>query len=249
MKADPTAQLRLLDLQGVDSEVDQLRHRLRNLPQEAEIKELTRSRGVTLGKLRDQQIVVDDLAAAQEKADADVEQVKARRRRDQERIDSGAIANPKDIERMQHEMATLERRISVLEDEELEVMEQLDEAQGLLRRLQEEMHATDERLAELTDARDVQAGEVKAELALVETRRSPIVAEVPDDLLALYEKLRASKGGVGAAALRARQCGGCMLTLDPSELARIKGLGDDEVVRCEECQRILVRTSESGLGA
>ncbi|NYJ00984.1 hypothetical protein HNR19_001682 [Nocardioides thalensis] len=249
MKADPNAQLKLLDLQGVDSEVDQLRHRLGNLPQEAEIKELTRSRGVTLGKLRDQQIVVDDLAAAQEKADADVEQVKARRQRDQQRIDSGAIANPKDIERMQHEMETLERRISVLEDEELEVMEQLEEAQGLLRRLQEEMHATDERLAELTGARDVQAGEVKAELALVETRRAPIVAELPDDLLALYEKLRASKGGVGAAALRARQCGGCMLTLDPSEIARIKGLGDDEVVRCEECQRILVRTSESGLGA
>nr|WP_246304318.1 C4-type zinc ribbon domain-containing protein [Nocardioides thalensis] len=226
-----------------------MRHRLGNLPQEAEIKELTRSRGVTLGKLRDQQIVVDDLAAAQEKADADVEQVKARRQRDQQRIDSGAIANPKDIERMQHEMETLERRISVLEDEELEVMEQLEEAQGLLRRLQEEMHATDERLAELTGARDVQAGEVKAELALVETRRAPIVAELPDDLLALYEKLRASKGGVGAAALRARQCGGCMLTLDPSEIARIKGLGDDEVVRCEECQRILVRTSESGLGA
>lgn len=248
MKADPNAQLKLLDLQGVDSEVDQLRHRLGSLPQEAEIKELTRSRGATLGKLRDQQIVVDDLAAAQEKADADVEQVKARRQRDQQRIDSGAIANPKDIERMQHEMATLERRISVLEDEELEVMEQLEEAQALLRRLQEEMHATDERLAELTEARDVQAGEVKAELAVVETRRSPIVAELPDDLLALYEKLRAAKAGVGAAALRARQCGGCMLTLDPSELARIKALGDDEVVRCEECQRILVRTSESGLG-
>lgn len=249
MKADPNAQLKLLDLQGVDAEVDQLRHRLGNLPQEAEIKELTRSRGVTLGKLRDQQIVVDDLVAAQEKADADVEQVKARRQRDQQRIDSGAIANPKDIERMQHEMETLERRISVLEDEELEVMEQLEEAQDQLRRLQEEMHATDERLAELTEARDVQAGEVKAELALVETRRSPIAGELPDDLLALYEKLRAGKGGVGAAALRARQCGGCMLTLDPSELARIKALGDDEVVRCEECQRILVRTSESGLGA
>lgn len=249
MKADPNAQLKLLDLQGVDAEVDQLRHRLGNLPQEAEIKELTRSRGVTLGKLRDQQIVVDDLVAAQEKADADVEQVKARRQRDQQRIDSGAIANPKDIERMQHEMETLERRISVLEDEELEVMEQLEEAQDRLRRLQEEMHATDERLAELTEARDVQAGEVKAELALVETRRSPIVGELPDDLLALYEKLRAGKGGVGAAALRARQCGGCMLTLDPSELARIKAHGDDEVVRCEECQRILVRTSESGLGA
>ncbi len=248
MKADPNAQLKLLDLQAVDAEVDQLRHRLARLPQEAEIVELTRSRGRTLGQLRDQQIVVDDLTTAQEKADADVEQVKARRKRDQDRMDAGQISNPKDLERMQHEMETLERRISVLEDEELEVMEQLEEAQAQLRRLQEEMHGTEERLAALTEARDQQAGEVTAELTVVATRRDPLVAELPADLLALYEKLRTAKGGIGAAALRARQCGGCMISLDPSELARIKTLATDEVVRCEECQRILVRTTESGLG-
>jgi uncharacterized protein len=248
VKADPNAQLKLLDLQAVDAEVGQLRHRLGHLPQDVEIAELTRARGRTLGELRDQQIVVDDLVTAQEKADADVEQVKARRARDQHKMDSGAVSNPKDLERMQHEMETLQRRISVLEDEELEVMEQLEEAQVTLRRLQEEMHATDERLAELNGAREGLAGEIKAELAIVETRRDPLVADVPDDLLALYEKLRAAKGGIGAAALRARQCGGCMISLDPSELARIKTLADDEVLRCEECQRILVRTSESGLG-
>jgi predicted nucleic acid-binding Zn-ribbon protein len=59
--------------------------------------------------------------------------------------------------------------------------------------------------------------------------------------------LREQKGGVGAAELRARQCGGCRLGLDASELSRIRGLPEDEVVRCEECQRILVRTEESGL--
>ncbi len=247
MKADPIAQAKLLDLQAVDAQVDQLRHRLAHLPQAAEIADLTRSRGATLGRLRDQQIVVDDLAVAQAKADADVEQVKARRKRDRDRMDAGQISNPKDLERMQHELETLERRITVLEDEELEVMEQVEEAQHLLRRLQEEMHATDERLAALTAARDEQAGEIEAELATVAAGREPLLAEVPADLLALYEKLRAAKGGVGAAELRARQCGGCMLSLDPSELARIKVLGEDEVVRCEECQRILVRTSESGL--
>jgi uncharacterized protein len=73
------------------------------------------------------------------------------------------------------------------------------------------------------------------------------VAAIPADLLALYDRLRANKGGVGAAELRARQCGGCMLTLDNADLADIRGKADDEVVRCEQCQRILVRTSESGL--
>ena len=65
--------------------------------------------------------------------------------------------------------------------------------------------------------------------------------------MALYERLREQKGGVGAALLRARQCGGCQLTLDASEIARIKAAPVDEVLRCEECQRILVRTEESGV--
>jgi predicted nucleic acid-binding Zn-ribbon protein len=69
---------------------------------------------------------------------------------------------------------------------------------------------------------------------------------MPEDLMALYERLREQKG-IGAALLRARQCGGCNMTLDASELSRIKAAPADEVIRCEECQRILVRTDESGL--
>ena len=65
-------------------------------------------------------------------------------------------------------------------------------------------------------------------------------------LLALYEKIRESSGA-GAAMLRARRCEGCRLELNPQELQRIRSAADDEVVRCEECRRILVRTGESGL--
>jgi predicted nucleic acid-binding Zn-ribbon protein len=77
--------------------------------------------------------------------------------------------------------------------------------------------------------------------------RAPVASGLPEDLVALYDRLRAQKGGVGAAALRARECGGCRLSLDNAELAVIKSAASDEVIRCEECQRILVRTAESGL--
>ena len=89
--------------------------------------------------------------------------------------------------------------------------------------------------------------DIDAELAKLAAERGPIVEGMPADLLALYDRLRAAKGGVGAAALRARQCSGCMLSLDNAELAVIRSASTDEVLRCEECQRILVRTSESGL--
>lgn len=247
MKADPSAQLKLLDVQSLDSRADQLRHQRRTLPELAEIDQLSATRAERADQARDQQIVVDDLTAAQKKADADVEQVKARKAKDQQRLDQGLVGNAKDLERLQHELTSLDRRIATLEDEELEVMEQLEQAQQMLEGLQRQVAEADDRLAELTEVRDRRFAEIDAELEKVTAERSPMAAELPDDLLALYDRLRESKGGVGAAELRARQCGGCRLTLDNAELSQIRSTAEDQVVRCEECQRILVRTPESGL--
>ncbi|WP_183096166.1 zinc ribbon domain-containing protein [Nocardioides stalactiti] len=247
MKADPAAQLRLLDLQKLDAAADQLRHQRAHLAEDAELATLAVRRADVLGRSRDQQIVVDDLTSAQEKADADVEQVKARRKRDQDRMDQGLISNPKDLERMQHELETLERRITTLEDEELAVMEDLEAAQSELTVMQTDLAETDERIVALTEARDEKRAAIDADLARIGDERGPVVEDVPADLLALYDKLRTNKNGVGAAELRARQCGGCMLSLDAADLSDIRAKAEDEVVRCEQCQRILVRTSESGL--
>ncbi|TYL49555.1 hypothetical protein FXB39_12705 [Nocardioides sp. BGMRC 2183] len=247
MKAEPSAQLRLLELQEVDSLVDQLRHQRANPPQAEEIATLTARRTETQGWIRDQQIAVDDLTTAQEQADRDVEQVKARRKRDQDRIDAGLVGNPKDLERMQHELESLERRITTLEDEELEVMERLEEAQTGLNRLRSDLDELEQRLTALVTEREQETGALDERIAEAAERRSPIAEVIPADLLALYEKLRGTRNGVGAALLRARRCGGCMLTLDAAEIAAIRGRAADDVVRCEECSRILVRNEESGL--
>ncbi|MFL6001839.1 MAG: zinc ribbon domain-containing protein [Nocardioides sp.] len=162
-------------------------------------------------------------------------------------MDRGLVNNPKDLERMQHELVSLERRITALEDEELEVMERLEEAQHALDSLLGQLRAADERLVALGEARDRQVLEIDEELAKVTAERDPSAADIPAELLALYDRLRKNKGGVGAAPLRARQCGGCRLSLDNAELAVIRNAPSDEVIRCEECQRILVRTAESGL--
>ena len=234
-------------MQELDSRADQLRHRRTNLPELAEIAQLQQTRAELDGQSRDARIVVDDLTVEQKKIDSDVEHVKARRVRDHDRMDQGLVSNPKDLERMQHELVSLERRITSLEDEELEVMQRLEDAQRDLDSLLEQVRSTDERLVSLGESRDRQLAEIDKELAELDADRGPTVADIPDDLLALYDRLRQHKGGVGAAPLRARQCGGCRLSLDNAELAVIRKAPSDEVIRCEECQRILVRTSESGL--
>jgi uncharacterized protein len=247
VKADPSAQVRLLDLQDLDSRADQLRHQRRSLPEHAQLSELSEARTRIDGQAQDARISVDDLTAEQAKVDADVEQVKARRERDQQRIDQGLVSNPKDIQRMQQEMVSLERRITSLEDDEIEVMERLEEAQLTLDTLTGELTDTDKQIEETTAARDAKIAEIDQSLGDLDTQRSPLTAELPSDLLALYDRLRETRGGVGAALLRARRCEGCMLDLDNAELATIRGAADDDVIRCEECTRILVRTAESGL--
>ena len=247
MKADPFAQLKLLDVQELDARTDLLRHQLRTLPELAEIDRLSAQRRDLDDQARDARIAVDDLTVEQRKVDADVEQAKARRERDQQRMDQGLVSNPKDLQRMQQEMESLRRRITSLEDDELEVMERLEEAQQALDRLTTQLAETDARLAELSAAREQKAAALESSLADVAGRRGPVVADLPADLLTLYDRLRESKGGVGAALLRARRCEGCNLDIDNAELAQIRSAPSDTVIRCEECSRILVRTSESGL--
>ena len=247
MKADPSAQVRLLDLQELDSRADQLRHQRRSLPETVQLADLTEARLVTENQARDARIEVDDLAVEQAKVDADVEQVKVRRERDQQRIDQGLISNPKDLQRMQQEMVSLERRITSLEDDEIEVMERAEGAQRTLDSLVAQLTDTDAEIADLTATRDARLAEIDAALGELDGQRGPVVADVPPDLLALYERLRESKGGVGAALLRARACSGCNLDLDHAEVATIRAAAADEVIRCDDCSRILVRTSESGL--
>lgn len=234
-------------MQQLDAKADHLRHQRATLPELAEIESLETSRRSLFDRVRDQRIIVDDLSSAQAKADADVDQVKARRTRDRDRMDQGLITSPKDLERMQHELVSLERRISTLEDEELEVMEQLEEAQRLLDSLTAELSGADERMTVLVAGRDVRAVELDADLAALETERAPMIEGVPADLLALYEKLRANRRGVGAAELRQRRCTGCHLSIDNAEIEVIRKAASDLVIRCEECSRILVRTGESGL--
>lgn len=234
-------------MQELDSRTDLLRHQRTHLPELAEIEALQARRTDLDNQARDARIVVDDLTVEQTKIDSDVEQVKTRRTRDRDRMDQGLISNPKDLERMQHELESLERRIASLEDEELEVMATLEDAQRDLDALEAQVREADERLTELAAARDEKTAGIDAQLVDLEAQRGPAVEGLPVDLLTLYDRLRAQKDGVGAAELRARRCAGCQLTVDNAELAVIRAKPDDEVVRCEECQRILVRTDESGL--
>ncbi|MFI7440251.1 zinc ribbon domain-containing protein [Nonomuraea indica] len=246
MKAAPEAQKRLLDLAELDTAADRLAHRRRTLPELAEIEEQSKRYAKLATEVIEAETEAGDLAREQAKAESDVDTVRARAERDQKRLDSGAVTSPKDLAGLQSEIVSLQRRQGDLEEVVLEIMERREAADTRaadLRARRDELAAT---RAAAEDRRDAALAEIDKEAAEVRTRRGEVSADIPADLLALYEKLR-EQYGVGAAMLHGGRCQGCKVALSIAEMNRIKAAPHDEVLRCDECRRILVRTPESGL--
>ncbi|MET9675709.1 C4-type zinc ribbon domain-containing protein [Streptomyces sp. NPDC006482] len=246
MNAAPADQIRLLDVQGLDVRLQQLAHKRKSLPEHAEIESLNKD----LTQLRDLLVAAQteesDCGREQTKAEQDVDLVRQRATRDQQRLDSGA-ASPRDLENLQRELVSLAKRQGDLEEIVLEVMERRESVQAHVAELTERVSAVQAKTDDATTRRDAAQSELDAEAASVTKERELVAGSVPADLLKLYEKLREQQGGVGAARLYQRKCEGCHIELNITELNDVRAAARDAVVRCENCRRILVRTAESGL--
>jgi hypothetical protein len=246
VKADHFEQQKLLDLAAEDVALTQLAHRQRTLPeavalQAAEETERTLSADVVRAETE-----VKDLGREVKRLEADVETVRAREDKDQRLLDSGKVA-PKEMTNLQHELESLKRRQSDLEDQELELMERLEVAEKALATARaglEKAKADRERAEQLRDdaLADIADGTQKHEAA-----RAEVAAGISAPLLTLYDRVRKQTGTSGAAPLRHRACQGCRIELYGNELAAARNADPHEVLRCENCSRILVRTAESGL--
>ena len=246
MKADLTKQWRLLDLQKLDTRLDQLAHRERTLPVQGQLADAVSRAGTLQEEVILARTALQDNDRAVSKADADVQLVRDRADRDRKRLDAGS-GTAKELQNLQHELETLARRQAELEDIELEVMERAESLQSDLDAKEKAQQEAAQTVERLTTERDNALAEIGSEREDVQRERADVAAGVGPDLLPLYEKLREQMGGVAAAALQQKRCSGCGLELGQAELSRIRSAPEDEVLRCEECRRILVRTAESGL--
>jgi uncharacterized protein len=245
VKADPATQLRLLDLQAADTELAQLAYRREHMPELAAIAAADQQYQQLRGEEVDVQAELDDLATDQRRLENEIDTVQTRAKRDDQRLTSGGVA-AKELEGLQHEITTLARRQSTLEDELLEVMEQRETLDAQLAALTAQQASLAAERAELDTRRDEAFADMDASVTRLGTERAELAAQLPADLLTLYDRIRAASG-VGAAMLRQRRCEGCHLELAGSELNAVRAAAADDIVRCENCRRILVRTAQSGL--
>jgi len=245
VKAEPAVQRRLLDLADVDAELSRLAHRRRTLPEHAELTEAEAAVRAGRDKLAMIAASAGDLDRDIRRLERDVEGVRARTDRDNKLL-AGAGIGAKQATELQHELETLARRQGVLEDEQLEVMEQREAVGVDVEHARGEVAAGEQRVIDITERRDTALKDIDAGEAGRKRDREKTLADVPADLLAAYEQRRA-KRGVGAALLLARRCQACRLELDRTALSELRAAPADEVVYCEECGTILVRSPESGL--
>ncbi len=244
MKANPEDQAVLLELQAIDTRLQQLAHRAGSLPELAVIASLgaeaeeARLAGVADGG------ALEDARAELKRVESDVEVVEARIKRDTERLET--TSSVKDVAGLETELASLRKRQSDLEDIELAVMERIEEleaASGATTARYEELLAA---LAEAETARDAALGTIGGERDHALANRAEIVGKLPGELVELYERQR-ERYGTGASLLQGGVSSASGVKLNESDMAAIRAAAPDDVVLCPDSNAILVRTAESGL--
>ncbi len=244
MKAKVVQQRSLLELAELDAELSRVDHRAKHLPQQQQVEEAQSAHREANDRLAAVQIALEDLDGQVAKFESEIDAVRQREDRDRSLLAAGTV-DAKQLTELQHELETLERRQSSLEDSLLEVMERREELQS---RQAGELAEIDELQTKLTEAQRA-CDEARHEIDQLRhqsvSRRDELVSELDADLVALYERQRA-RGGAGAGLLQGRRCGACRIEIDKGELARISAAADDEVLRCPECGAILLRVKGTG---
>lgn len=232
------ALLNLLELQKVDTAIDRAAARCANLPEQAALDDLEAQLAENTDQLAKRQAALDEVAIRQKRLDFEVDSVGRKIEIESNRLYSGIVNNAKELSDLSREVEALKRRKIFLEDSDIAVMEEREMVEGELKELQEEHNSLVAGIEQARAARDVAAGEVGNQLSAAQADRDRWVPKLDPELLRLYNNIRASRGGVGAAAMIDDVCQGCHMRLPAQEAARVRAA--QGLVRCDDCQRILV---------
>lgn len=233
----------ILVVQGLDTTIDQLHHRIGHLPERARLDEVNAELAALERARTSAAAQRDELASAQARLEAEITAVTDKAAQVDRQLYSGTVTVPRELQAMQDEMGALGRRQRVLEDHVLELMEQLEPVDAELGSLDEQRVALDAEAVHLIAAIAEAEATISAEIEHLSSARAGSVEGLPAALVTEYETLRSRLGGIGAARLVGSSCTGCHLTLPAVEIDRIRHLPADALVHCDECGRLLVRAS------
>ena len=240
MQASPEQQSLIFELQLLDNEIMQANTKLKSLPEIEQLLHIDKRIVTATDELATVKAEADQIALELRRGEVDVETVTDRIKKDEARLSSGN-ATPKELEQLQHEVGTLKKRQETLEEIELEIMVRSEAITARTNTLTTDLASLETLKAEINQRLTNASGEINTVITNKQSDREKVVVKIEKPLIDLYEKIRTASGGVAAAALVGNKCNGCNLAINAVEMERIKSLAKDELLRCEECRRILVR--------
>jgi predicted nucleic acid-binding Zn-ribbon protein len=240
MQASVEQQNHILQLQFIDSEIMQANTKLKSLPEVEQLIHIDKRIITAAEELTTVKAEADQIALELRRGEVDVETVTDRIKKDEARLNAGT-ASPKELEQTQHEIETLKKRQLALEEIELEIMVRSEAVNERLQLLTTDLASLETLKSEINQRLSAATTEINLVILAKQKSRSDLLPSIEKALVDLYEKIRASSNGVGAASLVGNKCNGCNLSVNAVEMDRIKSLAADELLRCEECRRILVR--------
>lgn len=237
MKANLQDQQTLLKLAAKDAELARVGNEQQALSKDDSLSKLSEQQLELSEQLIVARNAVADLELALKRAENDLELVENRIAKDKDRIKQ--LSSPKDIQGIEHELASLATRKSELEDSELEVMSQLESAQAVAEELKTSQDELKAEIAKQEEDLSNKVVELKALAQQLSTDRSLLLGTLSPDLVGVYEAK--AKRGIAVGKLMGRDCGVCRLGITASILDEILALPADELAECPSCGALLVR--------
>lgn len=237
MKASEAQQADLLGLANLDLEISRSKAAIKNLSSGAQFAELRGVQRDLAAKLINARNALDSVELELKRSETDLGLVEQRIAKDITRLNS--TNNAKDAQGIQSELESLNRRKSDLEDIELAILDQKEEASAVFATVSTDKSAVDDELSASEDRNEAEIIKLRSGLDLMTNSRAQQAARLATELIELYEKKAAR--GVPVARLAGRECGACQISLGASAFNELEALPRDELATCPECQAILIR--------
>lgn len=231
---------RLLEIQELDTSIFGLEREIAGLEEKHELAQLRERVEAVEGGLAEKERELAELEHKQHKLDGELDLISTKIKKEEEKLFSGTVMNPKELSAIQAEILSLRKRRDEMETEDLEEMEGVDGLRLEVRDAREDLERTTVEEKRQKDGYRTEMAELEARIKALEAERDGLKASVDEDTLEIYEDLLGRKGGLAVARIeQGRNCGGCHIEFSRTQIDRYQH--EDEIFRCEYCRRILVK--------
>jgi len=226
--------LSLYRLQQIDSQIDRLQSRLREIQTLLDDKSELQHLNERVEKAETHQKFSDQVL---KKAEVDVQNLHIKIEQTQSSLYGEKSHGPKELQDLQADVAALKRYLITLEDRQIDAMQESETAEADLQSSKAEFDtALNDR-----DARDKrfqqEQGVIRNDLDRSFVERNAIANAIPKTELDLYEQLRQQRRGLAVAAISDNSCGACGSNLSLAQVQSARSSG--QMILCPSCGRIL----------